>query len=111
MFVVPKKTLVQEMKGDMDAHVLVTTPGEWGILICGVLIIDDEVHPLAIERGAVIKNLIIRLYWWPESSQRKVRSPSSPLDSSLVFREADAVVNGDVFAASESVVIKGTGTC
>lgn len=39
---------------------------------CGLLIID-EVHLLADERGAVIESVVARLHRWVESSQRQTR--------------------------------------
>ncbi|KAL7520340.1 hypothetical protein ACHAWX_005064 [Stephanocyclus meneghinianus] len=83
--------IVRELTGDMQlsraeaeaAHVLVTTPEKWDVVTrkggdgtlgstCGLLIID-EVHLLADERGAVIESVVARLHRWVESSQRQVR--------------------------------------
>ena len=85
--------IVRELTGDMQltraeadaAHVLVTTPEKWDVVTrkggdgslgstCGLLIID-EVHLLADERGAVIESVVARLHRWVESSQRQVRPP------------------------------------
>ena len=53
---------------------VVTRKGGDGSLgaTCGLLIID-EVHLLADERGAVIESVVARLHRWVESSQRQVR--------------------------------------
>lgn len=62
---------------------MVTTPEKWDVVTrkggdgtlgstCGLLIID-EVHLLADERGAVIESVVARLHRWVESSQRQVR--------------------------------------
>ena len=83
--------VVKELTGDMQlsraeaeaAHVLVTTPEKWDVVTrkggdgslgstCGLLIID-EVHLLADERGAVIESVVARLHRFVESSQRNVR--------------------------------------
>ena len=83
--------IVKELTGDMQlsraeaeaAHILVTTPEKWDVVTrkggdgslgstCGLLIID-EVHLLADERGAVIESVVARLHRWVESSQRQVR--------------------------------------
>jgi activating signal cointegrator complex subunit 3 len=83
--------IVRELTGDMQlsraeadaAHVLVTTPEKWDVVTrkggdgslgstCGLLIID-EVHLLADERGAVIESIVARLHRWVELSQRQVR--------------------------------------
>eukprot|EP00985_Skeletonema_marinoi_P014942 scaffold7635_cov131-Skeletonema_marinoi.AAC.12 len=83
--------IVRELTGDMQlsraeadaAHILVTTPEKWDVVTrkggdgslgatCGLLIID-EVHLLADERGAVIESVVARLHRWVESSQRQVR--------------------------------------
>ena len=87
----PLGIIVKELTGDMQlsraeaeaAHVLVTTPEKWDVVTrkggdgslgstCGLLIID-EVHLLADERGAVIESVVARLHRWVESSQRLVR--------------------------------------
>jgi len=87
----PLRIIVKELTGDMQlsraeaeaAHVLVTTPEKWDVVTrkggdgslgatCGLLIID-EVHLLADERGAVIESVVARLHRWVESSQRSVR--------------------------------------
>ncbi|KAL7542850.1 hypothetical protein ACHAXR_012148 [Thalassiosira sp. AJA248-18] len=87
----PLGIIVRELTGDMQlsraeaeaAHVLVTTPEKWDVVTrkggdgslgstCGLLIID-EVHLLADERGAVIESVVARLHRWVESSQRQVR--------------------------------------
>ena len=60
-----------------------TTPEKWDVVTrkggdgslgstCGLLIID-EVHLLADERGAVIESIVARLHRWVESSQQQVR--------------------------------------
>jgi len=87
----PLGIIVKELTGDMQlsraeaeaAHILVTTPEKWDVVTrkggdgslgstCGLLIID-EVHLLADERGAVIESVVARLHRWVESSQRQVR--------------------------------------
>ena len=87
----PLGIIVRELTGDMQlsraeadaAHILVTTPEKWDVVTrkggdgslgasCGLLIID-EVHLLADERGAVIESVVARLHRWVESSQRQVR--------------------------------------
>jgi len=87
----PLRIIVKELTGDMQlsraeaeaAHILVTTPEKWDVVTrkggdgslgstCGLLIID-EVHLLADERGAVIESVVARLHRWVESSQRQVR--------------------------------------
>jgi len=87
----PLGIIVKELTGDMQlsraeaeaAHILVTTPEKWDVVTrkggdgslgstCGLLIID-EVHLLADERGAVIESVVARLHRWVESSQRSVR--------------------------------------
>jgi activating signal cointegrator complex subunit 3 len=61
----------------------VTTPEKWDVVTrkggdgslaqtCGLLIID-EVHLLADERGAVIESVVARLHRFVESSQKQVR--------------------------------------
>jgi activating signal cointegrator complex subunit 3 len=85
--------IVRELTGDMQlsraeadaAHVIVTTPEKWDVVTrksgtdetslgnqCGLLIID-EVHLLADERGAVIESVVARLHRLVESRQRQVR--------------------------------------
>lgn len=83
--------VVKELTGDMQltraeadrADILVTTPEKWDVVTrkggdgslsqtCGLLIID-EVHLLADERGAVIESLVARVHRLVESSQRQVR--------------------------------------
>jgi activating signal cointegrator complex subunit 3 len=83
--------VVRELTGDMQlsrmeaerADILVTTPEKWDVVTrkggdgslgqtCGLLIID-EVHLLADERGAVIESVVARLHRLVESSQRQVR--------------------------------------
>jgi activating signal cointegrator complex subunit 3 len=85
--------IVRELRGDMQlsraeadsAHVIVTTPEKWDVVTrksgtdetslgnqCGLLIID-EVHLLADERGAVIESVVARLHRLVESRQRQVR--------------------------------------
>ena len=85
------KIIVRELTGDMQltraeadsADVIVTTPEKWDVVTrkggdgslsqaCGLLIID-EVHLLADERGAVIESVVARLHRLVESSQRQVR--------------------------------------
>ena len=82
---------VQELTGDMQltrleaerTDVIVTTPEKWDVVTrkggdgslsqsCGLLIID-EVHLLADERGAVIESVVARLHRLVESSQRSAR--------------------------------------
>jgi len=83
--------IVRELTGDMQltraeadsADIIVTTPEKWDVVTrkggdgslsqaCGLLIID-EVHLLADERGAVIESVVARLHRLVESSQRQVR--------------------------------------
>lgn len=83
--------IVRELTGDMQltraeadrADILVTTPEKWDVVTrkggdgslgqtCGLLIID-EVHLLADERGAVIESVVARLHRLVESSQRHIR--------------------------------------
>lgn len=83
--------VVKELTGDMQltkaeaerADILVTTPEKWDIVTrkggdgslgqtCGLLIID-EVHLLADNRGAVIESVVARLHRFVESSQKQVR--------------------------------------
>ena len=87
------RLIVKELTGDMQltraeaeaAHVLVTTPEKWDVVTrksgndenslgnqCGLLIID-EVHLLADDRGAVIESVVARLHRSVESRQRQVR--------------------------------------
>ena len=87
------KLIVRELTGDMQltraeaesANVIVTTPEKWDVVTrksgmdenslgnqCGLLIID-EVHLLADERGAVIESVVARLHRLVESRQRQVR--------------------------------------
>jgi activating signal cointegrator complex subunit 3 len=67
------------------ANVLVTTPEKWDVVTrksgndenslgnqCGLLIID-EVHLLADERGAVIESVVSRLHRLVESRQKQLR--------------------------------------
>lgn len=89
----PLRLIVRELTGDMQltkaeaesANVLVTTPEKWDVVTrksgtdenalgnqCGLLIID-EVHLLADERGAVIESVVSRLHRLVESRQRLVR--------------------------------------
>lgn len=89
----PLKLIVKELTGDMQltraeaqaANVLVTTPEKWDVVTrkagnddsslgnqCGLLIID-EVHLLADERGAVIESVVSRLHRLVESRQRQLR--------------------------------------
>lgn len=89
----PLGLIVRELTGDMQltraeadaAHVLVTTPEKWDVVTrksgteetslgaqCGLLIID-EVHLLADERGAVIESIVARLHRFVEARQRQVR--------------------------------------
>ena len=75
---------MQLSRAEADAaHVLVTTPEKWDVVTrkggdgslgstCGLLLID-EVHLLADERGAVIESIVARLHRWVETSQRQVR--------------------------------------
>ena len=85
--------IVRELTGDMQltraeaesANVIVTTPEKWDVVTrksgtdemslgnqCGLLIID-EVHLLADERGAVIESVVSRLHRVVESRQKMVR--------------------------------------
>lgn len=83
--------VVKELTGDMQltkaeaerADILVTTPEKWDVVTrkggdgslgqtCGLLIID-EVHLLADNRGAVIESVVARLHRFVESSQKQVR--------------------------------------
>lgn len=87
------RLIVRELTGDMQlsraeaesANVIVTTPEKWDVVTrksgtdenslgnqCGLLIID-EVHLLADERGAVIESVVSRLHRLVESRQRQVR--------------------------------------
>lgn len=89
----PLGLIVRELTGDMQltraeaasANVLVTTPEKWDVVTrksgnddtslgnqCGLLIID-EVHLLADDRGAVIESVVARLHRLVESRQRQVR--------------------------------------
>lgn len=89
----PLRLKVRELTGDMQlsraeaeaANVIVTTPEKWDVVTrksgsdekslgnqCGLLIID-EVHLLADERGAVIESVVSRLHRLVESRQRQVR--------------------------------------
>jgi activating signal cointegrator complex subunit 3 len=89
----PLRLIVRELTGDMQltraeaqsADVLVTTPEKWDVVTrksgndenslgnqCGLLIID-EVHLLADERGAVIESVVSRLHRLVESRQRQLR--------------------------------------
>jgi hypothetical protein len=83
--------IVRELTGDMQltraeadrADILVTTPEKWDVVTrksgdgslgqtCGLLILD-EVHLLADERGAVIESVVARLHRLVESTQRQCR--------------------------------------
>ncbi|KAL7563665.1 hypothetical protein ACA910_013398 [Epithemia clementina (nom. ined.)] len=86
--------IVRELTGDMQltraeaesADVLVTTPEKWDVVTrksgggdenalgnqCGLLIID-EVHLLADDRGAVIESVVARLHRNVERRQRQTR--------------------------------------
>lgn len=89
----PLGLIVRELTGDMQltraeaqsADVLVTTPEKWDVVTrksgndenslgnqCGLLIID-EVHLLADERGAVIESVVSRLHRLVESRQKQLR--------------------------------------
>ena len=89
----PLGLIVRELTGDMQlsraeansADVLVTTPEKWDVVTrksgndenslgnqCGLLIID-EVHLLADERGAVIESVVARLHRLVESRQKQLR--------------------------------------
>ncbi len=89
----PLGMIVRELTGDMQltraesqsANVLVTTPEKWDVVTrksgndenslgnqCGLLIID-EVHLLADERGAVIESVVSRLHRLVESRQKQLR--------------------------------------
>jgi activating signal cointegrator complex subunit 3 len=88
-----KPFIVRELTGDMQltraeadsAQVIVTTPEKWDVVTrksgtdesslgnqCGLLIID-EVHLLADERGAVVESVVARLHRLVESRQKQVR--------------------------------------
>lgn len=85
--------VVRELTGDIQltraeaesSDVIVTTPEKWDVVTrksgtdekslgnqCGLLIVD-EVHLLADERGAVIESVIARLHRLVESRQRQTR--------------------------------------
>jgi len=87
----PLNVIVRELTGDMQltrleaesSDIIVTTPEKWDVVTrkggdgslsrtCGLLIID-EVHLLADERGAVIESVVARLHRLVESSHRQVR--------------------------------------
>ena len=89
----PLGIIVRELTGDMQlsraeadsAHILVSTPEKWDVITrkagtddtslgsqCGLLIID-EVHLLADERGAVIESVVSRVHRFVEARQRQVR--------------------------------------
>lgn len=89
----PLRLIVRELTGDMQltraeaqsANVLVTTPEKWDVVTrksgndenslgnqCGLLIID-EVHLLADDRGAVIESVVSRLHRLVESRQKLLR--------------------------------------
>lgn len=85
--------IVRELTGDMQltraeaesANVIVTTPEKWDVVTrksgnddnslgnqCGLLIID-EVHLLADDRGAVIESVVARMHRLVESRQKQLR--------------------------------------
>jgi hypothetical protein len=87
------KLVVRELTGDMQltraeaeaANVIVTTPEKWDVVTrkagndenslgnqCGLLIID-EVHLLADDRGAVIESVVARMHRLVESRQKQQR--------------------------------------
>jgi len=87
------RLVVRELTGDMQltraeaqsANVIVTTPEKWDVVTrksgndenslgnqCGLLIID-EVHLLADDRGAVIESVVSRLHRLVESRQKQIR--------------------------------------
>lgn len=89
----PLGLIVRELTGDMQltraeaesANVIVTTPEKWDVVTrksgnddyslgnqCGLLIID-EVHLLADDRGAVIESVVARLHRLVESRQKQMR--------------------------------------
>ena len=89
----PLRLIVRELTGDMQltraeaqsANVIVTTPEKWDVVTrksgndenslgnqCGLLIID-EVHLLADDRGAVIESVVSRLHRLVESRQKQLR--------------------------------------
>jgi activating signal cointegrator complex subunit 3 len=89
----PLGLIVRELTGDMQltraeaesANVIVTTPEKWDVVTrksgnddkslgnqCGLLIID-EVHLLADDRGAVIESVVARLHRLVESRQKQLR--------------------------------------
>mmetsp|Transcript_105653 Transcript_105653/g.305436 ORF Transcript_105653/g.305436 Transcript_105653/m.305436 type:complete len:577 (+) Transcript_105653:81-1811(+) len=88
----PLSLVVRELTGDMQltraevdaAHLIVTTPEKWDVITrkggsdgslataCKLLIID-EVHLLADERGAVIESIVARTQRLVESAQTTVR--------------------------------------
>lgn len=85
------KLVVRELTGDMqltkaeieDSQLIVTTPEKWdvvtrkggeGSLVTMVgLVIIDEVHLLADERGAVIESIVARTQRLVETSQKRIR--------------------------------------
>ena len=87
----PLGLIVREFTGDMqlsrqevaDSHLIVTTPEKWDVVTrkggdgsLGTLvslIIIDEVHLLAEDRGAVIETIVARTQRYIESSQSFVR--------------------------------------
>ncbi|GKY93122.1 hypothetical protein MPSEU_000280400 [Mayamaea pseudoterrestris] len=87
------RLIVRELTGDMQltraeaesANVIVTTPEKWDVVTrksgtdelslgnqCGLLIID-EVHLLADDRGAVIESVVARHHRLVEARQRQLR--------------------------------------
>jgi superfamily II DNA/RNA helicase len=89
----PLKLIVRELTGDMQltraeaasANLIVMTPEKFDVVTrksgtdenslgnkCGLIIID-EVHLLADERGAVIESIVSRLHRLVESRQRQIR--------------------------------------
>ena len=89
----PMRLIVRELTGDMQltrseaqaANVIVTTPEKWDVVTrksgrddsalgnqCGLLIID-EVHLLADERGAVLESVVARLHRLVETRQQQIR--------------------------------------
>ena len=85
------KLVVRELTGDMqltkteidESQLIVTTPEKWdvvtrkggeGSLVTMVgLVIIDEVHLLADERGAVIESIVARTQRLVETSQKRIR--------------------------------------
>jgi replicative superfamily II helicase len=79
----------------LESQLLVTTPekydvvtrkggdGSLGTLVS--LIIIDEVHLLAEDRGAVLETIVARTQRYIESSQHMVLDPTMTMSSYIVF--------------------------